>query len=195
MKRPLESAAISHAVYAVAIGLRGNAIASDGASLSRLVCSAPSASGTTASLPASIDHSASNPHPSAFRAAAGTSLKSRVTSPVSSFIIEASGCWDSRARIVTEARSWWNVVNCGSRVQQSEQTFGIVGHDSVDAECQHLAHLRLGIHGPYMDFNSKLMRGGYTLGRHKLPGIILWWYFERVAPRAAWLATRNQGLK
>ncbi len=65
----------------------------------------------------------------------------------------------TKKRIVTEAGSRWNVAAGCSRVQQSEQALGIVGHDSVDAKCQHLAHLMLDIHGPYVNFNSKPVRG------------------------------------
>src|SRR6202521_2532621 len=87
MKRPSESPARSHAVAAVIIGLRGNAIATEVPILIRLVCSAISAAGRKPSLPASGIQIASNPAVSAARAAAGTSRKLRVERPVSSFMV------------------------------------------------------------------------------------------------------------
>src|SRR5260370_27545819 len=87
MKRPSESPARSHAVAAVIIGLRGNAIATDVPILIRLVCSAINAAGRKLSLPASGIQIASKPAASAARGAAGTSRRLRVERPVSSFTI------------------------------------------------------------------------------------------------------------
>src|SRR6266851_2541437 len=100
MKRPFDSAARSHAVYAVVIGLRGNAIATAGPILILRVCSAAIASGRKPSLPASIDQIASKPSSSALRASAATSVKSRVAIPLSSFMDRLPQ--DSMGRIVTE---------------------------------------------------------------------------------------------